>query len=107
MIERKILGQKMKEFEIMEFIAKEFAKTGYSHTKIQRTPLGEKVIIYTSRPGLVVGRKGQNINRLTDVLKKKFKMDNPQIEIGEIEDPYFDAQSVAEKIAYALERFGS
>jgi len=106
MIERKILGQKMKEFKIKEFIAEEFAKTGYSHTKIQRTPLGDKVIIYTSRPGLVVGRKGQNINRLTDVLKKRFKMENPQIEIGEIENPYIDAQSIAEKIAYALERFG-
>lgn len=106
MIERKILSQKMKEFQIKEYIAKEFAKTGYSHTKIQRTPLGDKVIIYTSRPGLVVGRKGQNINKLTTILKKKFKMENPQIEIGEIENPYFDAQSISEKIAYSLEKFG-
>ena len=106
MIERKILAQKMKEFQIKEFIAKEFEKTGYSHTKIQRTPLGDKVTIYTSRPGLVVGRKGQNINRLTAVLKKRFSMENPQIEIGEIEDPYFDAQSISEKIAYAIEKFG-
>ena len=106
MIERKILSQKMKEFQIKEFIAKEFEKTGYSHTKIQRTPLGDKVTIYTSRPGLVVGRKGQNINRLTAVLKKRFNMENPQIEIGEIENPYFDAQSISEKIAYALEKFG-
>ncbi len=106
MIERKILSQKMKEFQIKEYIAKEFAKTGYSHTKIQRTPLGDKVIIYTSRPGLVVGRKGQNINKLTIVLKKKFNMENPQIEIGEIENPYFDAQSISEKIAYSLEKFG-
>lgn len=106
MIERKILSQKMKEFQIKEFIAKEFEKTGYSHTKIQRTPLGDKVTIYTSRPGLVVGRKGQNINRLTAVLKKRFNMENPQIEIGEIENPYCDAQSISEKIAYALEKFG-
>lgn len=107
MIERNILGQKMKEFHIKEFIAAEFVKTGYSHTKIQRTPLGDKVIIYTSRPGLVVGRKGENIRKLTNTLKNKFKMDNPQIEIGEIENPYFDAQSIAEKIAYTIEKFGS
>ncbi len=107
MIERNILGQKMKEFHIKEFIAAEFVKTGYSHTKIQRTPLGDKVTIYTSRPGLVVGRKGENIRKLTNTLKNKFKMDNPQIEIGEIENPYFDAQSIAEKIAYTIEKFGS
>ena len=104
MIERNILSQKMKEFKIREFVSKKFMKTGYSHTKIQRTPLGDKVTIYTSRPGLVVGRKGQNINRLTAVLKKRFNMENPQIEIGEIENPYFDAQSISEKMAYALEK---
>ena len=107
MIERNILSQKIKEFQIKEFIAAEFAKTGYSHTKIQRTPLGDKVTIYTSRPGLVVGRKGQNIKRLTIILKNRFKMENPQIEIGEIENPFFDAQSISEKIAYTLEKFGS
>lgn len=106
MIERNILSQKMKEFHIKEFIATEFMKTGYSHTKIQRTPLGDKITIYTSRPGLVVGRKGENIRKLTNTLKNKFKMENPQIEIGEIENPYFDAQSIAEKIAYTLEKFG-
>ncbi len=107
MIERNILSQKMKEFQIKEFIAKEFMKTGYSHTKIQRTPLGDKITIFTSRPGLVVGRKGQNIKRLTVILKNKFKMENPQIEIGEVENPYFDAQSISERIAYTLEKFGS
>ncbi|MAF51100.1 MAG: 30S ribosomal protein S3 [Nanoarchaeota archaeon] len=106
MIERNILVQKMKEFHIKEFIASEFMKTGYSHTKIQRTPLGDKITIYTSRPGLVVGRKGENIRKLTNTLKNKFKMENPQIEIGDIENPYFDAQSIAEKIAYTLEKFG-
>lgn len=107
MIERNILSQKMKEFQIKEFIAKEFVKTGYSHTKIQRTPLGDKITIYTTRPGLVVGRKGQNIRRLTLILKNRFKMENPQIEIGEVENPYFDAQSISERIAYTLEKFGS
>ena len=106
MIERNILSQKLKEFHIKEYISKEFAKTGYSHTKIQRTPLGDKIIIYTSRPGLVVGRKGENIKKLTQTLKSRFKLENPQIEIGEINNPYFDAQSIAEKIAYTLEKFG-
>jgi len=106
MIERKILAQKMKEFRIKEFLSEQFMKTGYSHTKIQRTPLGDKVTIYTTRPGLVVGRKGENIKSLTSVLKNKFKMENPQIEIGEVENPFLDAQSIAEKVAYLLERFG-
>ena len=107
MIEKNILSQKMKEFKIQEFIAGKFMKTGYSHTTIQKTPLGDKITIYTTRPGLVVGRKGENIKKLTDVLKNKYKLENPQIEIGEVENPFLDAQSIAEKIAYSLEKFGS
>lgn len=107
MIERNILSQKIKEFKIREFISKRFMKTGYSHTTIQKTPLGDKITIYTTRPGLVVGRKGENIKKLTNVLKNKYNLENPQIEIGEVENPFFDAQSIAEKIAYSLEKFGS
>lgn len=108
MIERQFVSQKIKEYQIQEFIGSQLGKTGgYSHTEIKRTPLGEKIIIYTSRPGLVVGRKGENINRLTEVLKRRFKMENPQIEIGELENPGLDVQFVADKIASTLERFGS
>ncbi len=107
MIERNILSQKMKEFRIREFIAKKFMKTGYSHTSIQKTPLGDKITVYTTRPGLVVGRKGENIKKLTAVLKNKYALENPQIEIGEVENPFLDAQSIAEKMAYSLEKFGS
>lgn len=107
MIERQFVSQKLKEFQIKQFLASRLARTGYSHTEIQRTPLGEKVVIYTVRPGLVVGKKGENIDRLTSVLKTRFKMENPQIEIGEIQNPNLDANLVADKIASIFERFGS
>lgn len=107
MIERKIVDGRMKEFLIQKFISENLQKVGYSKTKVQKTPLGEKIIIYASRPGLIVGRKGLNIKALTKSLKNKFRLENPQIEINEIENPDLDAQIVAEKIQSTLERFGS
>ncbi len=107
MMERKLVSQKKKEYEIEEFIAKNLPKVGQSKIKLQRTPLGEKIIIYASRPGLVVGTKGQNITKLTAMLKEKFSLENPQIEIGEVENASLDARIVAEKIASLLERFGT
>jgi small subunit ribosomal protein S3 len=106
-IERKFVAQNLKEFEIGEFIMENLKKVGYSHTKLQRTPLGEKIIISASRPGLLIGRKGQNIKNLTKTLKKKFGLENPQIEIGEVENPDLDPQIIAERIANSMERFGS
>lgn len=107
MIERQIVAQKKKEYQIQEMIAKNVRGSGYSHTKLQRTPLGEKIIIHAARPGLVVGRKGQNITKLTKKLKNSFELENPQIEINEIENINLNAQVVAGKISESLERFGT
>ena len=107
MIERKFVAQKIKEFQIEEYITQSLENVGHSRTKMVKTPLGEKIIIFTSRPGLIVGRKGQNIKQLTKTLKKKFNMENPQIEISEVENPNLDANIVGEKIVDALEKFGS
>lgn len=107
MIERKFVAQNIKEHQIEEYIAENLKRVGHSHTKVQRTPLGEKIIIFASRPGLIVGRKGQSIKKLTEDLKRIFKLENPQIEISEVENQINDAQIVAEKIANSLEKFGA
>ena len=107
MIERKFVAQKIKEFQIEEYITQSLENVGHSRTKMVKTPLGEKIIIFTSRPGLIVGRKGQNIKQLTKTLKRKFNLENPQIEISEVENPSLDSNIVAEKIVDSLEKFGS
>ena len=107
MIERKFVAQKMKEFQIEEYITQNLENVGHSHTKMIKTPLGEKIIICASRPGLIVGRKGQNIKQLTKTLKRRFNLENPQIEISEVESPHLDSSIVSEKIVDALEKFGS
>ena len=106
MIERKFVAEKMKEFLVDSYLFKEMGAGKYSSFEIKRTPLGEKIIIYTSRPGLIVGKKGENIKRLTRILKSKFHMENPQIEVAEITNPSLDGQTMAEQIVSTMERFG-
>ena len=107
MIERKFVSQKVKEYQIKEFISQSLNKVGLSEVRLVRTPLGEKIIIAASRPGLVVGRSGANISKLTRDIKEKFNLENPQIELDEVPNPSLDANIVAESIASSLERFGS
>jgi len=106
MIEREFIKQKKIEFQIQEFISNSLRNSGHSHTRLQKTPLGEKIIISASRPGLIVGREGKNIKKLTIDLKKRFKLENPQIEIEEVKDINLNSRIVAERIASELERFG-
>jgi len=107
MIERQFISQKTKEYYIRKYIEEKLPNVGISQIKLKKIPLGEKIIIETSRPSLVVGSKGANIRDLTKVLKKKFNLENPQVEINEVKSIFLDAQIVAEKIAMSLERFGS
>ena len=106
MIDRKIVAQKVREFEVQEYIQNHLQDVGLSKSKLQLTPLGEKIVVFTSRPGLIVGRKGQSIKKLTQDLKREFKFEHPQIEISEVEVPNLDPHIVGERIANSLERFG-
>ncbi len=106
-IERKFVAQNLKEVAIKEFVMSQLSRVGLSSIKLQRTPLGDKILIRASRPGLVVGRAGSNIQRLTEALKEEFKLDNPQVEIEEVTTIGLDANIIAEMIVNSLERFGT
>lgn len=106
MEERKTVDFKKKEFTIREYIKNSLGKGKVSKVNIEYTPVGEKIIISTHKPGLVIGRKGERIIELTNFLKTKFKLENPHIEIKEIKKPELDAQLMADEIANSLERFG-
>lgn len=107
MIEKTFVSQNVREFQVKTYLFEELTRAGLSDVKLQRTPLGDKILVTASRPGLVVGKGGSNITKLTKVLSTKFGLENPQIEIEEIKDPRGNAAITAEMIANSLERFGS
>lgn len=107
MEEKKFVNFKKEELGVKEYIKFSLGKGRISNVNIEYTPVGEKIVIATSKPGLVIGRRGEKIEELTRVLKKRFHLDNPHIEIKEIMDPNLDAQLVADEIALLLERQGA
>ena len=106
MEEKNIVKFKKEEFSLREYIKSSLGKGKISKVRIEYTPVGEKIIISTNKPGLIIGRGGEKIFELTKILKTKFKLENPHIEIDEIKEPEFDAQINADDIALSLERFG-
>jgi len=103
-IERKFIQEQIKKLRVDKYIHKELERVGCGIIEMKRTPLGNRVIIHTTRPGLVIGRKGKNIEMLTNTLKNRFKMDNPQIEVQEISKPEFDPDIMAKQLAGTIER---
>jgi len=107
MEEKKFVNFKKEELGVKEYIKSSIGKGRISNVSIEYTPVGEKIVIATSKPGLVIGRRGEKIDELIKILKKQFHLENPHIEIKEIKNPYLDAQLVADEIAILLERQGA
>lgn len=76
---------------------------GISHIEIMRTQGKVIINIYSSKPGLIIGRGGESIEKLKDSLGKKFK-DSFAINIKEIKKPMLDATLVAENVARQVEK---
>ena len=98
------IDESIRREEIDAFLAKELERAGYASAEIARTPLGTRIIIYAMKPGLIIGRRGENIRELTKVIEEKFKLSNPQIAVSEIEVPELNARIMASRIVDSLQK---
>ncbi|OGI15393.1 30S ribosomal protein S3 [Candidatus Micrarchaeota archaeon RBG_16_49_10] len=103
-IEKFFIKEGIREAEIEEYLAKKFERADYSRAEIQRTPLGTRIVVYVNKPGLVIGKSGRIIKDLTEDIKTRFQLENPMLDVKEIDSPYLDAQVVATRIAKSIER---
>jgi len=89
--------------KIRKYIKKTLYHAGISKIEIERAGGKVRLIIFTARPGIVIGRKGTEIEKLRTDLKQRFNREFT-VEVNEIRRPEVDAQLVAENIALQLER---
>ena len=102
--EKHFIEEGIKKLQIEELLAKELVNSGYGGVELQNTHLGTQIRIKTSRPGIVIGKKGARIRELTQILRKNFDFEIPHIDVQDIEDANLDPQIMAEKVAYGLEK---
>ena len=93
----------VEDFEIRKYIKKALSVAGISKIEIERTAKSIKANVYTAKPGIALGKNGENVNKVRADLAKKFKKEI-NVNIVEVKNPDIDAQLVAENIAGQLER---
>lgn len=103
MIEKKFIDDAIERYKIMKFLEKSLGQAWIANIDIQRTPLATRITLETLSPGRIIGRKGRSINRLTEVLKKEFNVENPQINVAEVTQPYLEPRIVAKKASRYIE----
>jgi small subunit ribosomal protein S3 len=91
------------DLRIRKFLFDKLKQAGVSRVVIERPAKRARITIYTARPGVVIGKKGQDIEKLRQELSKRAGVD-VHLNIVEIRKPEIDAKLVADNIAQQLER---
>ncbi|MFP4632508.1 MAG: KH domain-containing protein, partial [Halobacteriales archaeon] len=86
-IERDFVERGMKRSRIDEYLADELARAGYGGMEMARTPMGTEIKLKAEKPGMVIGKGGQNIRELTTSLERDFELEDLQIDVQEVDEP--------------------
>ena len=92
------------DIEIRQFLTKKLAAAGISRIVIERPAKKARVTIYCARPGVIIGKKGQDIETLKKELTKLSGGNEVSVNIVEVRKPEIDAKLVADSIAQQLEK---
>jgi small subunit ribosomal protein S3 len=94
----------LKDIEVRDYLKKKLAGAGVSKIIIERPAKNAKITIYTARPGVVIGKKGEDIESLRNELKKRMGLPDVGLNIEEVRKPEIDAQLIADSITQQLEK---
>ncbi len=87
-----------------DYLKKSVKDAGFSNVDISKTPIGTRITLFVTRPGIVIGRKGIGIRELTEILEKQFGLKNPQISVEEVKKPELSPSVMCNRMAAHIER---
>ena len=102
--EHQFIESGLQRSQIDEFFEQELGRAGYGGMELAKTPMGTQIVLKAEKPGMVIGKGGKNIRAITAELERRFDLDDPQIDVQEVDEPDLNAQIVADRLANALER---
>jgi small subunit ribosomal protein S3 len=92
------------DLQVRDYLNKKLAHASVSRIQIERPAKNARITIHTARPGIVIGKKGADIERLRQEIRGLVGVDEVKIDIEEIRKPEIDAELVAQNIAQQLEK---
>ncbi len=90
--------------ELDEYLEAQLREAGYAGVDVQRNPVGTRITVFVTRPGLAIGRRGTGIKELTERVAQKFNLPNPQIAVSEVERPELNPRIMAQRTAQIVAR---
>jgi small subunit ribosomal protein S3 len=102
--QKNFINKNLQYVQVTEYLNKELKLAGQGKIEIHKTPMGHRVVIHAVRLGMVIGRRGRNVRRITDTLEHVYGLETPQLEVKDLENPRLNAQVMAGRLISQIQK---
>ncbi|MHA1995234.1 MAG: 30S ribosomal protein S3 [Candidatus Hodarchaeales archaeon] len=102
--QKAFITRNLKYVQVNEYLNRELTLAGQGEIEIHKTPMGHRVIIHAVRLGMVIGRRGRNIRKITETLEHKYGLETPQLEVRDLEEPRLNARVMAGRLISQIQK---
>lgn len=99
----KLVEEPFAKYKLTKYLEKKLERAGLANVEIQRTPMMTRITLEVLNPARIIGREGRIINELTNEIKQKFKIENPQISVVEVQEQFLEPTLVGKRAAKHIE----
>ena len=101
---KELLNRNLQYVQVSEYLNDELQLAGQGKVEIHKTPMGHRVVIHAVRLGMVIGRRGRNVRKITDTLEHRFGLETPQLEIKDLENPRLNSRVMAGRLISQIQK---
>ncbi len=101
---KELLNRNLQYVQVSEFLNDELQLAGQGKVEIHKTPMGHRVVIHAVRLGMVIGRRGRNVRKITEVLEHVYGLETPQLEIKDLDNPRLNSRVMAGRLISQIQK---
>ena len=102
--QKAFINRNLQYIQVNEYLNRELKLAGQGKIEIHKTPMGHRVIIHAVRLGMVIGRRGRNIRKITDALEHIYGLETPQLEVRDLDNPRLNARVMAARLISQIQK---
>lgn len=102
--QKNFITKNLQYVQVNEYLNDELKLAGQGKIEIHKTPMGHRVVIHAVRLGIVIGRRGRNVRKITDTLEHVYGLETPQLEVKDLENPRLNSRVMAGRLISQIQK---
>ncbi len=102
--QKHFIDMNLQYVQVTEYLNRELKLAGQGKIEIHKTPMGHRIVIHAVRLGMVIGRRGRNVRKITDALEHKYGLETPQLEVKDLDNPRLNSRVMAGRLISQIQK---